>query len=55
MYNPEIGHDPYNEKFSTLGFDTKVFFYNLGDISVLQFYVVYLVIKLLIQKIGCCK
>ena len=50
LYVPTVGLEEYNESFGSLGFDTTNLFYNLGDIALVQFYVFYLAIKLIVKK-----
>jgi hypothetical protein len=55
QYRPTVGLDAHSPKFEALGFDTRNFFFNLGDISIIQFYPLYLSIKAIFQKCGCIK
>jgi hypothetical protein len=56
-YEPssELTLTPYNDSFEDLGFDSLSIVYNMGDLSVLQFYILVLILKLAILKIsGLC-
>jgi hypothetical protein len=43
---------PYNESFEDLGFETKSMVYNLGDLALIQFYILVLIAYLVILKIA---
>jgi hypothetical protein len=53
FFTPTVGLEPYNDNFESLGFESASMIYNLGDLAVIQFYLLFLIIFLLIAKM--CK
>jgi hypothetical protein len=57
-YEPSVGMDPFNNRFELLSYETKSIIYNLGDLSIMQFYVfvglIWLLIYYLLVKASCC-
>ena len=53
-YNPIYGMEELNERFDLLGYDTQSMVYNLGDLSLIQFWIfiklIYLGIYFLLSK-----
>jgi hypothetical protein len=56
-YNPMYGMSEYNDRFGLLGYDTQSVVYNLGDLSVLQFWVFFklgfLLAYIIMAKANC--
>jgi hypothetical protein len=58
FYSPQnaLTLTAYNEKFNNLGFDSMSMVYNMGDLSLIQFFVLVLVGQLIYFKLlACCK
>jgi hypothetical protein len=53
FFTPTVGLEPYNDNFENLGLDSASMVYNLGDLAVIQFYLLFLILFLLIAKM--CK
>jgi hypothetical protein len=53
FFTPTVGLEPYNDNFENLGFESASMIYNLGDLAVIQFYLLFLILFLLIAKM--CK
>jgi hypothetical protein len=57
LYEPseELTLTPYNDRFEELGFDSMSMVYNLGDLSLIQFYFLILILKVIFYKLtGIC-
>jgi hypothetical protein len=56
MYEPseEQTNNPYNDRFNELGFDSMSMVYNMGDLSLIQFYVLVLLGRLIFYKLQSC-
>jgi hypothetical protein len=58
-YEPKEGMEPFNDRFLLLKYETQSVVYNLGDVSVIQFWIfvkiiLYVVYKILARK-NCCE
>ena len=50
-YLPLYGMESYDEEFANLGFETCSFVYNMGDLAILQFGFLEIIVFMIITKL----